>query len=47
MLQRVQTKISQSRSVGMTVNSKDAALFAEFSNLDLSHAAIITKISDR
>jgi hypothetical protein len=36
VLKRVQPEISQSRSIGMSVNSEDATLFAEFVDLDFS-----------
>ena len=36
VLERVQTEVSQSRGVGMSVNSEDATLFTELVDLDFS-----------
>jgi hypothetical protein len=34
MLQRIQTQVSQPRSIRMTVNSEDATLFSQLADLD-------------
>lgn len=34
VLQRIQTQVSQARSVGMTINPEDATLFSQLADLD-------------